>query len=123
MTDSSPKVRPKASPNTTRSSPEPPPKRRKFVPEHPTSRALVTYRYLLGRPVKHAMTLVESLAGHSSLALCGLWGFDHGPWLGTGSQNEYDEVDRLPLCKNCEVQLAPPKEIPSVPSGESPGPS
>jgi hypothetical protein len=35
-------------------------------------------------------------------ALCGFSPDWPGSWLGSGSQNEYDEAERLPTCKRCE---------------------
>lgn len=43
-------------------------------------------------------TKVAHLAENANTAsFCGI----EGPWLGTGTQDEWDEAERRPLCTNC----------------------
>jgi hypothetical protein len=56
------------------------------------------WRYLPGGTVKHALLYAESAS-----AVCGQlpsWFRPEG-WFGTGSQDEYETVERLPACKRC----------------------
>lgn len=53
------------------------------------------YRYLSGRAVKHEMITKFT-------SFCGLVPFPVSAWMGTGSQEEYETLERLPICKNCE---------------------
>lgn len=41
-------------------------------------------------------------ASAGSVALCG----SHAPWLGTGSQDEYEKAAALPLCGRCARKAA-----------------
>lgn len=62
---------------------------------------------------KHAIRVnlgdgTERLTGNRS-AECGrspVWYAPSPAWLGTGSQEEYEKNDSLPLCKRCLVKLS-----------------
>lgn len=84
-----------------------------------TSRGVVTWRYLPGRRVKHALPITTStFTGHRSTALCGTAPAWFMPadvdWYGTGTQAEHDEVERLSECRRCARLLAPIAE-PALP--------
>lgn len=55
------------------------------------------WRYVHGGRVKHSVCAERK---HAS-AVCGVgpWWFDN--WRGTGSQDEYERVAQLPVCKRC----------------------
>jgi len=60
------------------------------------------YRYAPYGTVRHIVKPQSSRFGENYLRmLCGLTGWESG-WRGTGSQDEYEHVAALPLCKNCE---------------------
>jgi hypothetical protein len=75
------------------------------------ARSAVTWRYLPGRQLKHALQVAATLTGHRSVALCGIgpaWYVpDTEQWWGTGSQAEYDHVAQARECKRCVSRLAP----------------
>lgn len=73
-----------------------------------TARALVTWRYLANRKVKHAVPVNTMwYTGHDPISLCGIIIVVPDQWRGTGSQEEYDTVDSLPECKRCTALLGP----------------
>ena len=60
------------------------------------------WRYLRYGKVKHAFSSPSGPGAGDAPALCGTeieW--IYGAWLGTGSQQEYDECARRPKCKSC----------------------
>lgn len=73
-----------------------------------SSRASVTWRYLPGREIKHALYLQDADDWRPP-ALCGV----HPPlregrdptsgWFGTGSQAEYELVETLRECERCAL--------------------
>lgn len=78
-----------------------------------TARATITWRYLPRRKVRHALPLrPQSATGHDASALCGTSPSWFAPsdeqWWGTGTQSEYDAVERLPECGRCARLLDPP---------------
>ena len=87
------------------------------------SRRSVTWRYLPGRTVKHALQTSDD-----AIALCGTsprWFIPRAEhWYGTGRQTEYEQVERLPECRRCASRLGPPPDtapaqLPSAPAAES----
>lgn len=58
-------------------------------------------RVYTGPRGKVAHIIPSSAAGYVSAAMCGLWAWSRSDWRGTGTQDEYDRADSLPLCKNC----------------------
>lgn len=78
------------------------------------SRRSVTWRYLPRRTVKHALLVDSGISGHRSTALCGIspswFAPDTEQWWGTGTQDEYEQAERLPECRRCARLLAPAAE-------------
>lgn len=77
-----------------------------------TPRSAVTWRYIPGRNVKHALVLEpRSVSGHRRYALCGASPVWFRPadeeWHGTGSQVEYETAERLRECRRCARLLEP----------------
>lgn len=63
------------------------------------------WRYLPHRPVKHA--LVDP---GERIAVCGVGPYSRSAdeWHGTGTQTEYETVERLPACKRCVELIGTP---------------
>lgn len=60
-----------------------------------------TQAYLYSGKVTHLVHPSHSLNGYYPLAMCGQMADPFNPWFGTGSQQEYDEAVRRPLCRKC----------------------
>lgn len=54
------------------------------------------WRYLPGGTVKHLLGRVSD-----SGAICGVYAWPSWSWRGTGSQDEYERLDRLRSCRRC----------------------
>lgn len=65
------------------------------------SRSAIYWRYLRCGKVKHALITTLNAEGHLFFAVCGVSPPLFGNWYGTGSQTEYEQVEKLPECKNC----------------------
>ena len=73
-----------------------------------TARAAITWRYLPRRKVKHAVPLNTMWhTGHDPISLCGIIIVIPDNWRGTGSQEEYDTIDKLSECQRCAALLGP----------------
>jgi hypothetical protein len=65
------------------------------------ARSTVTWRYLTGRQVKHALTVARNHLGHRLFSLCGAgptWHDPHG-W--------QPPTEGMPECRRCSRLLAP----------------
>lgn len=62
--------------------------------------------FLYGRKVAHLVGDNESLNGSYPPALCGLQPQWSQPWLGTGSQAEYEAKEQLRLCRKCKAAVS-----------------
>lgn len=75
----------------------------------PTRRSLVTWRYIQRRNPRVVHALRIRSEGHDATALCGaapVWFVPSSQqWYGSGSQDEYEQVARLPECKRCAKLL------------------
>ncbi len=87
------------------------------MPEATTiPRSAVTWRYLPGRRIKHALRAAGWQGGHEPVALCGIgpaWYVPATEWRGTGSQAEYEHVAEVPECKRCKSRLNPLTPVPT----------
>jgi len=57
--------------------------------------------YLFSGKVVHSVSPSSSLNGFYPDAVCGQQADPFNPWFGEGTQDEYDEAVRRPLCKEC----------------------
>lgn len=62
--------------------------------------ALYTYK----SRVAHAVN--EDHRHGNSVAVCGLGPAWFNSWYGTGSQDEYETAEKLPLCRRCKARLS-----------------
>lgn len=86
----------------------------------PVPESWVTWRYLPGPRIraKHALNVSEgTVTGHVSTSRCGIYSYEGVSWLGTGTQGEYEKLDRLPRCKSCEKTLQREKPADTVSDG------
>ncbi len=67
--------------------------------------AAVSWRYLHGGKVVHALPEQVSGREHARCGTAPSW-FSPDGWFGTGSQVEYETVERLPRCGRCTRLLA-----------------
>lgn len=57
-------------------------------------------RFLPTGKVKHYLR-----DSRSNVSECGVWTFCASQWYGTGSQDEIETLEKLPLCKRCEKHV------------------
>jgi hypothetical protein len=74
--------------------------------KHMVARPEVVWRYLAGRPIKHAVRAdTHDIRGHQTYAMCGVSPTRFEAWMGTGNQDEYERVERLSECQRCVGHL------------------
>lgn len=66
----------------------------------------VEWRYLPTGKMRHALVPAGGGLGDVLRAVCGIDVWRSSAWRGTGSQDEYERVARLPACRRCVRLLA-----------------